>query len=584
MGIKHFFGWFKKNFSKNIKNLRKDQDFNNINVSVENLMIDCNGIFHSSTQKIYEYGSHKPKQRLMGVHVKRKRIGNFKEQTKVFEDVCKNIENLLVLVKPTKRLILCVDGPAPLSKQNQQRQRRFKSASEKDEEEFKRFDSNCITPGTEFMDYLSKYIEWYVRMNISENPNWEHLEVVFSGEKSPGEGEHKIINYIRTYGSFNDSYCIHGLDADLIMLALGTHLPNFWILREDLYDSRNEFFVINIGKTRTKLSSMMDWSENLEKIEDKDAPVFDPESAVNDFIFICFMVGNDFLPHIPSLEIIEGGIDQMIDVYKNVGESYGHLTHIVDNNVIFRKISMEVFLGTISQYDKGILEDKLLHKHQFFPDLMLEKNATINDGKYTVDIDGLRKDYYKDSFDEGIEIKQLCHQYFEGMQWVLSYYTRGVPDWKWCFKHHYAPFAHELAVHITDFEFPQKRITEPTTPFQQLLSVLPPKSSSLIPIPLSQLLYDSRSEIKKFCPDEFKVDVSGKRRAWEGIVLLPMVDFSVIEKEYNKHIDKVCKKDLIRNVVSPSYIYKRSTTKTDVFKSVFGDIVNCFVTSKIINI
>jgi 5'-3' exonuclease len=245
---------------------------------------------------------------------------------------------------------------------------------------------------------------------------------------------------------------------------------------------------------------------------------------------------------------------------------------------------MEVFLGTISQYDKGILEDKLLHKHQFFPDLMLEKNATINDGKYTVDIDGLRKDYYKDSFDEGIEIKQLCHQYFEGMQWVLSYYTRGVPDWKWCFKHHYAPFAHELAVHITDFEFPQKRITEPTTPFQQLLSVLPPKSSSLIPIPLSQLLYDSRSEIKKFCPDEFKVDVSGKRRAWEGIVLLPMVDFSVIEKEYNKHIDKVCKKDLIRNVVSPSYIYKRSTTKTDVFKSVFGDIVNCFVTSKIINI
>lgn len=585
MGIKHFFGWFKKNFGKNIKNLKKHQNFHTAGVSVDNLMIDCNGLFHSSTQKIYEYGSHKPQAHLMDKPKRRKRLGSLKQQTKVFEDVCKNIEDLLGLVKPKKRLILCVDGPAPLSKQNQQRQRRFRSAAEKDEEEFKRFDSNCITPGTKFMDYLSKYIDWYVRSNISENPAWEHLEVVFSNEKSPGEGEHKIINYIRFYGDPMDSYCIHGLDADLIMLALGTHLPNFWILREDLYDPRNEFFVIDIGTTRTELARMMDWTDQLEgKNPDKDAPPFITESAVNDFIFICFMVGNDFLPHIPSLEIIEGGIDQMLDVYKNVGENYGHLTHTVDDKVIFRKISLEVFLGTIAQYDKGILEDKLLHKDQFFPDLMLEKNATINKGVYTVDIDGLRKDYYAESFKEGSDIKDLCHQYFEGMQWVLSYYTRGVPDWKWCFQHHYAPFAHELAEHITDFEFPERRKTEPTTPFQQLLSVLPPKSSALIPVPLSQLLTDSKSGIKKFCPSKFDVDVSGKRRAWEGIVLLPMVDFSVIEEEYAKHIDKVNQKDLVRNVVGDSYVYTRSPKAPEIFRSFYGDIPKCIVKSKVIKI
>jgi 5'-3' exonuclease len=574
MGIKHFFGWFKKNFGKNIKNLKKNQDFETAGVSVDNLMIDCNGLFHSSTQKIYEYGSHKPKTRLMGVKAKRKRLGSFKQQIKVFEDVCKNIEDLLALVKPTKRLILCVDGPAPLSKQNQQRQRRFKSASEKDEEEFKRFDSNCITPGTTFMDYLSKYIDWYVIKNISSNTDWEHLEVVFSSEKSPGEGEHKIINYIRSYGEPDDSYCIHGLDADLIMLALGTHLPNFWILREDLYNPRNEFFVIDIGTARNELARMMDWSDHFEGTNsDDDAPQFISESGVNDFIFICFMVGNDFLPHIPSLEIIEGGIDQMIDVYKNVGERYGHLTNTVNDNVIFRKISLEVFLGTISQYDKGILEEKLLHKDQFFPDLMLEKNATIDKGKYIVDIDGLRKDYYKESFTEGSDIKDLCHQYFEGLQWVLSYYTRGVPDWKWCFKHHYAPFAHELAEHITDFQFPEKRETVPTTPFQQLLSVLPPKSSGLIPVPLSQLLTDSRSGIKKFCPDKFAVDLSGKRREWEGIVLLPMVDFSIIEEEYNKHIDKVDKKDLVRNCVGDTYVYIHSYEEVlTIWQSVYGEI------------
>jgi 5'-3' exoribonuclease 1 len=580
MGIKHFFGWFKKNFGKNMKSLRRNQDFNTAGVTVDNLMIDLNGLFHSSTQKVYEYGTHKPKTRLMGKPIRRKHIGIQKQQIKVFEDVCKNIENLLVLVSPSKRLILCVDGPAPLAKQAQQRQRRFKSAMDKDDDEFKRFDSNALTPGTKFMDYLTKYIDWYIRKKITEDPKWSHLEVIFSSEKVAGEGEHKILDFIRNHGNPLDSYCIHGLDADLIMLALGTHLPNFWILREDLYDARNEFFVIDIGATRTDLAHMMNWNE----IEQKNEGIldYDPRSAVNDFIFICFMVGNDFLPHIPSLEIIEGGIDQMLDVYKNVGEEYGHLTHIVKDCVIFRKTSLEVFLGTIGQYDKGILEDKLLRKNQFFPDLILEKNAKFNKGKYTVDIEGYRNDYYACCIEDGVKIKDLCHQYFVGMQWVLSYYTRGVPDWKWCFKHHYAPFAHELAEHIPDFKFPEKRRTEPTTPFQQLLSVLPPKSSALIPIPLSQLLTDNGSKIKKFCPVKFDIDLSGKRREWEGIVLLPMVDFSVIRDEYFDHIDKVSKEDLLRNILGDSYMYTRSLKEPKIFLSFYGNIPNCLVDTKTI--
>ena len=154
MGIKHFWGWYKKNFGEHIKNLRKQEDFKTINMSVDNLMIDLNGVFHNSTQKVYQYGNCKQPTRLLRQD-KRKKMGGLQQQKKVFAEVCLIIENLFTLVDPKKRLILCVDGPAPLSKQSQQRQRRFRAAMEKDDDEFNRFDSNCISPGTKFMDYLT---------------------------------------------------------------------------------------------------------------------------------------------------------------------------------------------------------------------------------------------------------------------------------------------------------------------------------------------------------------------------------------------------------------------------------------------
>jgi 5'-3' exoribonuclease 1 len=603
MGIKHFFYWFKNSFKNRIKNLGPDQNVQDAGVSIDHLMIDLNGIFHPSAQKIYKYGDHKPLPRLLS-KPKSINLNKYKLQIKMFENVCEYIEKLINIVKPSKTIVLCVDGPAPLSKQRQQRQRRFLAARDKDKKDFKKFDSNCISPGTKFMDHLTKYIDWYIHKKISIDPSWKNLKIIFSTEKSPGEGEHKIINFIRKFGNTIEKYCIHGLDADLIMLALGTQYPNFWILREDIYNSFNNFFLIDIGSCRQELIRKMDWTfqsetpeeqvrkylnkhgfswyqENKEK---KKIMKFNEIYAINDFIFMCFMVGNDFLPHIPSIEIIAGGIDDMLRIYSKVGKTYGHLTCKHKDQLIFQPLPVEIFLGTMASSNKKVLEDKIMRKDTFFPDPLLEKNYTISDRGYNLNFEQYKKDYYTKHFGKNPDIKTICHDYLRGMQWVLTYYIKGVPDWKWCFKYHYAPFAAELAQHASTFVFKKFYKGKPSYPFQQLLSILPPKSSELLPQPLSTLLGDIKSPLKKFCPSTFEVDISGKRQKWEGIVLLPLIDSKVLNEVYINNIKKVNSRDICRNKIRKSYHYSYSQNESFTFRSKYGFIGECKVNTTHINL
>ena len=112
-------------------------------------------------------------------------------------------------------------------------------------------DSNCITPGTEFMAKVDKILEYFIEKKISEDPLWRDTKVLYSSHSDPGEGEHKIMAFIRslrTSPGYNNKerHCIYGLDADLILLSLSLHDTNIIQLRElisFLSDLKNE----NVG-------------------------------------------------------------------------------------------------------------------------------------------------------------------------------------------------------------------------------------------------------------------------------------------------------------------------------------------------
>jgi len=572
MGIFHFFGWFKNNFSGNIKKLSPTQNFKSIELPIDNLMIDMNGLFHNSAQKVFQYGNFKPVERLLKNN--KKIIHGTREELKVFEDVCKTIDNLLIVVNPQKRLILCVDGPAPYAKQVQQKRRRFRSAIEREEDD-NSFDSNCISPGTKFMDHLSKYIDWYIRKRISENPLWQNIEVIFSNEKVPGEGEHLILSYVRKYGDINESYCLHGEDADLIMLSLGTHYPNFYILRNDTYDENNKYFVINIANTALQLREMMRWES--EKYE------YNPQNAIDDFIFLNFMIGNDFLPHISSLEIIESGIDIILSLYCEVGKSKGHITKIKDDNIYFNKEPLKMFFELVGDYEKQLLEKKLLNRRFYYEDELLESCAIIEKDKINLDIDKYRSEYCKKYFEKE-NIKEVCHSYLYGLEWVISYYKKGVPNWTWYYQYDYAPPANIIAENILTFKFPKYKKTVPLLPFQQLIAIMPPKSSNLLPEPLNKLLKEDDSPMKEYCPEDFEIDLAGKKNDWQGIVRLPIINPEKVIEIYNTKVKLIDEREMRRNIFGKSFIYIYNNDISTTFNSYYGTIYNCKVQNKLINL
>ena len=72
---------------------------------------------------------------------------------------------------------------------------------------------------------------------------------------------------------------------------------------------------------------------------------WDLEKLIDDFVFLCFLVGNDFLPHLPSLQIREGALDAIFVMYKNALPSLdGYLTdsgkiNFSNCDVLFRDIA-----------------------------------------------------------------------------------------------------------------------------------------------------------------------------------------------------------------------------------------------------
>ncbi|KAH8238853.1 hypothetical protein KR038_004666 [Drosophila bunnanda] len=674
MGVPAFFRWLSRKYPSVIiecnenkqmdpdtgRNTYEDATLPNPNgVEFDNLYLDMNGIIHPCT-----HPEDKPAP---------------KNEDEMMVAIFECIDRLFGIVRPRKLLYMAIDGVAPRAKMNQQRSRRFRSAKETTEkrleierireelisrgcklppekEKGEHFDSNCITPGTPFMDRLSKCLHYYVHDRLNNNPAWKGIKVILSDANVPGEGEHKIMDYIRKQRAQpdhdpNTQHVLCGADADLIMLGLATHEPNFTIIREEFLPNKprpcdvcNQFGhemdkCVGIGATTganfkpdvpigaevkfifVRLSVLREYLK--QTLEMPNLPFeYNFERALDDWVFMCFFVGNDFLPHLPSLEIREGAVDRLVELYKKcVYKTKGYLTDSGDVNLDRVQLIMtdlgnaedQIFKNRQRREQQFKAKDKMRRRqdrnqdHNALDQSVFgasavgcnnpksnianykEAAAALRLGKRTGDQaaleddddeeevndevrlweDGFKDRYYESKFDVAPGNQQFRYavalQYVRGLCWVLKYYYQGCASWNWYFPYHYAPFASDF-VNIQGLSTHFERGTKPFNPLEQLMGVFPAASSSHVPEPWAQLMSKPDSPIIDFYPEDFKIDLNGKKFAWQGVALLPFVDEKRLFKALVPYYDQLTGEEVRRNKRGENYLY--ITTSSPHYKKV----------------
>lgn len=542
MGIPSYFSYIVKNYRKILVSYKT-----NI-ITIDNLYMDCNSIIYDI---VYELENDD-------------NVTSIDIESKIITMVCNKIKHYIKIIKPVNNVFIAFDGVAPYAKMNQQKSRRYKTGYENiilrrmGVKKNKKFDTVSITPGTNFMYKLSNIIKEQFNNSIEFNIN----KMIVSTSYESGEGEHKIYNYIRNNKEEHKkkTTVIYGLDADLIMLTLN-HLhiaESMYLFRETPYFIKsidntlnpNDNYLLKIPEFAKVLSLQLNDTNKNNYNDTRSGNHGDKYNRVIDYIFLSFLLGNDFLPHFPALNIRTTGIERIMDVYKK-------LLSGTNNNLIkkgkiqwkyFRKIMLELANNEndmiIQEYkirnkqSKSIVNRKLdVEQHlQSIP--LFDRAVEMYINPYE---NGWRERYYQKLFNIDIDndkCKQICINYLEGLEWTFEYYKGDCKDWEWSYKYNYPPLISDLVKYIPSFEtyFLNNNPNKPVDPLVQLSYVLPKKSLYLIPNELSKQL---DSKFMEYYKESYYIEWSFCRYLWEAHIDLPNIEIKEIEEIVNNYCKKI---------------------------------------------
>lgn len=490
----------------------------NSKIECDRLFFDFNSIIHQSSQWVIK--------NVTDLEMKGQSLEKL-----IFNKITETVDMIVKIIKPRNLVYIAIDGVCPRAKMHQQQKRRYMNAWKAEQLgiDNSKWDSNCITPGTNFMKHLDKHLTEYVH---AKNNNWK-----LSGSNEAGEGEHKIFKFINETPEREHKYndLIYGLDADLIILSLiSKNAHNITLLRDENENELNSFNVLSI-------KALADSIHNEYQI------------SIEEYVFLCSLLGNDFLPPLSYMSIKNDDIDHVISVYKSLMQegipgimSQGAINHLT-LITLFSKLSESEdirFRTAHALYHKNTRNIKSLsndEKINVYPILNKFPQKLINPEQ-----NGWRLSYYQYLFPAPIDNTHVCDKYIEGLYWIVEYYFHYDKASKtWFYPFNYSPCILDVYNRLAsepNFDRIYTNVINTESYYQvmlkqpliQLLLVLPPHSYKVLPCEKAQsLMLKLDSRCLHFYPRRFSINTYLKTYIWECYPNIPTVSVDEIMMALN---------------------------------------------------
>lgn len=481
-------------------------------------------------------------------------------EEKIIKQIINYIEILINIIQPKNTIYIAVDGVPPMAKIKHQRSRRFKTiytnkmlellANKNNKSYEPEWNTSAISPGTLFMDKLMKWIYSWI-----ENKKF-NCKIIFSSSYINGEGEHKLLQYLKNNNLSKNNIVIYGLDSDLLFLSLTLNKNNIYLMRE------NQNFTMT-NKCFDYLS--IDILKNIIISEMNSRTKFDNNNNVNiinDFVFLCYFCGNDFIPYMPSLNLkpynknIINGIDSLLNAYCNsINNEFLLNNNRINQNLLIKILNIlsenenEYFL---SMYTKGRFIQKSnisssyeLDKYNFDNNIIENYLDPINLGNPKYTLEEYKYNYYLHYYNIDTKIYNINYifdEYLKGLIWTNYYYYDKCKDYEWFFPFHHGPFISDfrnyiinnlnrISYHELNYSYNKPFFENQLNPFQQLLLILPYESNYLLPNSYKNILFSN--ELKKYFTEnilDIKSDYLYKNKEWLNILMIDIIHPRLIKK------------------------------------------------------
>lgn len=504
MGIPSYFSYIIKNHVQIVRAL--------VDVGrIQHLFMDCNSIIYDAVHKL-------------SVDVL--------DEDVLIAEVIKKIQHYVDYIRPTKTLYIAFDGVAPLAKMDQQRTRRHKTLWTTTTPTSW---STChITPGTAFMQKLSARVA-----AAFLHPEKNGRETIVSGSTECGEGEHKLFQHVRKSGSntTQENAAVYGLDSDLIMLSLFhcDYFKKLYVFREtpefvksqiSCYSPSDPCHFLDIHHLATAILRELGTQQQ-------------NKNRIYDYVFMCFFLGNDFLPHFPSLNLRTHGLPVLLEAHKAVfGKSNSGL--VVSKTIDWNQVQR--FVQHLAKQELELLKQEYEVRAKWGNrqwstanekdlDFILQNAPVIYRAEemyIAPDQVGWQARYYSALFSPAVQKSVVCQNYYDGLAWVFQYYTEDCVNWRYKYPYDYPPLLCDLAMTLPK---PTTAMTPspPFSPSVQLAYVTPqPLHAALLEPTFAEYLATNFSDL--FVRPNNSFQWAFCRYFWESHVVLPEISLETMEK------------------------------------------------------